>query len=134
LEEKLVESQNALTKVLSERKKLETDAAQASDELQETKYELKMVEEKARQLKVAFVKKDEELKSEKEYINELEASKKALEAQVSSLQSRLDDAEEVTKRESKKISINLESRVIKIKRKKYNFFKTIYNLLLIKVN
>lgn len=112
-----------MTKVLSERKKLETDAAQASDELQETKYELKMVEEKARQLKVAFVKKDEELKSEKEYINELEASKKALEAQVSSLQSRLDDAEEVTKRESKKISINLESRVMKIKRKKILILK-----------
>ena len=111
LEDKLSEAQNAMNKAIAERKKLEADAAQASDELQELKYEVKTAEEKARQYNIAFVKKEEELRSEKEYTTELEAAKKSMEAQLKDIQTRLDETEEISKREAKKITIKLESRV-----------------------
>lgn len=100
-----------MNKAIAERKKLEVDAAQASDELQEVKYELKTLEEKARQFNIALIKKEEELRSEKEYTAELESAKKSLEAQFKEVQSRLDEVEEISKREAKKITIKLESRV-----------------------
>lgn len=111
MEEKLSEAQNALNKALAERKKLESDAAQASDELQELKYELKSSDEKGRHLSIAIAKKDEELRSEKEYTYELESNKKQTDIQIKELQSRLEESEEITKREAKKITIELKSRV-----------------------
>ncbi len=101
-----------MNKAIAERKKLETDAVQASDELQEHKYEIKMLEEKVRQITIINKKREEELKNEKEYSAELESGRKSMEAQVRDAQAKLEEMEEHTKRESKKISISLESRVI----------------------
>lgn len=112
MEEKLAESLNATNKAIAERKKLETDAVQSADEIQELKYEIKLLEEKVRQLSVINKKREEELKNEKEYSCELESGRKAMEAQVRDAQAKLEETEEHTKRESKKISISLESRVI----------------------
>lgn len=42
---------------------------------------------------------------------ELEAGRKALDAQLRELQTRVDEAEEITKREAKRIGVKLETRV-----------------------
>jgi hypothetical protein len=63
-------------------------------------------------LNAALVKKDEDLRHEKEVANELDATKKALQQQLSDTQSRIEEAEEFAKREAKRISTKLEARVI----------------------
>ena len=62
-------------------------------------------------MSIAIAKKDEELRSEKEYTYELESNKKQTDIQIKELQSRLEESEEITKREAKKITIELKSRV-----------------------
>jgi hypothetical protein len=92
-------------------------------------------------LNAALLKKDEDLRHEKEVINELDASKKALEQQLRDTQTRIEEAEEFAKREAKRISTKLEARVsttttkrIKIKRlstrrrKVVNIYNRIYSI------
>lgn len=100
-----------MNRALAERKKFETDAITASDELHEVKFELRNADEKIRNLNAALLKKDEDLRHEKEVVNELDATKKALEQQLRDTQSRIEEAEEFAKREAKRISTKLEARV-----------------------
>lgn len=59
-----------------------------------------------------ILKKEEDLRHEKEVISELDASRKALEQQLKDTQARIEEAEEFAKREAKRLNSKLESRVI----------------------
>lgn len=98
---------------MAEKKKFESDAISASDELHEVKFELKSVEERIRNANAALLKKEEDLRHEKEIAVELDASKKAIEQQLRDAQARLEEAEDYTKREIKRVSVKLEGRVRK---------------------
>lgn len=103
--------QAAYNKVLTEKKKFEADAIAATDELYEAKYELKNAEEKVKNLNSTLLKREEELKQEKEINHELENSRKSLEQQLKDIQTRVEDAEDFAKRETKRISNKFEARV-----------------------
>lgn len=114
LEEKLNEVQSSLNRVIAEKKKFEADAIAASDELQEAKYELRSADEKIRNLNAALIKKEDELRHEKELYAELEATKKSYEQQLRDVQARIDEADEIAKRETKRIHAKLEARLMQL--------------------
>lgn len=64
-----------------------------------------------RSLNTALIKKEDELRHEKELFAELEATKKSYEQQLRDLQSRIDETDEIARREAKRISAKLETRV-----------------------
>jgi myosin heavy chain 1/2/3/4/8/13/7B/15 len=114
LEEKLNEVQASLNRAIAEKKKFEADAATASDELQEVKYELRTADEKIRNLNTALVKKEEELRHERELYSELESTKKSYEQQLRDVQARIDEADEIARREAKRINAKLETRLVQL--------------------
>lgn len=67
---------------------------------------------KIRNLNANILKKEEDLRHEKEVIAEIDASRKALEQQLKDTQARIEEAEEFAKREAKRLNSKLESRVI----------------------
>ena len=111
MEEKMVEVQASLNRALGERKKLESDAMSVSDELHEAKFELKSVDEKLRALNASLLKKDEDQRRAHDLCAELESEKKACEQQLRDALARLDEADEVVKRELKRLAHKLESRI-----------------------
>lgn len=111
LEEKLNDIQAALNRTQNERKKFETDALSLSDEVQELKTELKIYDEKVRSLNASLMKKDDDIRHHKEIAHDLDTSKKSLEQQLRDTQLRIDEADEFTKRETRRISAKIETQV-----------------------
>lgn len=111
LEEKLNDIQAALNRTQNERKKFETDALSLSDEVQELKAELKIYDEKVRSLNASLMKKDDDIRHHKEIAHDLDTSKKSLEQQLRDTQLRIDEADEFTKRETRRISAKIETQV-----------------------
>ncbi|CAF0735017.1 unnamed protein product [Brachionus calyciflorus] len=114
IEDKLNETQAACNRAIAEKKKYESDAISASDELHEIKYELRASDEKIRNLNANLLKKDEDLRHDKEIISELDASRKALEQQLRDTQTRIEEAEEFAKREAKRLNSKLETRLAQL--------------------
>ena len=111
LEEKLNDIQATLNRTQNERKKFEADALSLSDEVQELKAELKIYDDKVRSLNATLVKKDDDIRHQKEIVHDLDASKKSLEQQLRDTQLRIDEADEFTKRETRRISAKIETQV-----------------------
>ena len=111
LEEKLNDIQAALNRTQNEPKKFETDALSLSDEVQELKAELKIYDEKVRSLNASLMKKDDDIRHHKEIAHDLDTSKKSLEQQLRDTQLRIDEADEFTKRETRRISAKIETQV-----------------------
>ena len=131
LEEKYTESQSALSRAISERKKFEADAVAASDELHEAKFELKNAEEKVcmikkkskkiiynnlikfkiRTINSALLKREEEIRHDRELIADIETSRKALDAQLKETQVKLEQVDEVARREARRLNAKLETKV-----------------------
>lgn len=86
----------------------------ANDELQETRMELRNAEERCRHANSVILKKDEDLRAEKEATEEIENARKNVESQLNQLQARVDEAEDYAKRESKRMSNKLETRLAQI--------------------
>ncbi len=114
IEERFNEQQNQLLKALQDRKKFESDATMAAEELQEARIELRNGEERFRQLQSMIMKKDEEIRHEKDVAEEIDIARKNVEMQLKELQTRVDEAEEYAKRESKRMSNKLEARCAQI--------------------
>ncbi len=114
LEERFNDQQNQLLKALQDRKKLESDAAMVGDELQEARLELRNAEERFRQMQGMLLKKDEEIRHEKDAAEDIDNARKSVETQLKELQARVDEAEEYAKRESKRMSNKLEVRCAQI--------------------
>jgi len=94
LEERFNDQQNQLLKALQDRKKLESDAAMVGDELQEARLELRNAEERFRQMQGMLLKKDEEIRHEKDAAEDIDNARKSVETQLKELQARVDEAEE----------------------------------------
>lgn len=62
-------------------------------------------------MNASLLKKEEEIRHEKELASELDASRKAMEQQLKDTQVRIEEAEEFAKREAKRLNAKLESRV-----------------------
>jgi hypothetical protein len=62
-------------------------------------------------LNTALIKREEELKQEKELTHQVDNSRKSLEQQLKDIQSRVEEAEDFAKRESKSIRNKYENRV-----------------------
>ncbi len=82
-----------------------------SDEVQELKAELKIYDEKVRSLNATLMKKDDDIRHHKEIAHDLDTSKKSLEQQLRDTQLRIDEADEFTKRETRRISAKIETQV-----------------------
>lgn len=82
-----------------------------SDEVQELKAELKIYDEKVRSLNASLMKKDDDIRHHKEIAHDLDTSKKSLEQQLRDTQLRIDEADEFTKRETRRISAKIETQV-----------------------
>ena len=111
LDARLAESQNQLVKALNEKKKCENDYSELCDSIQEMKLEMKAYEDKARSAHAALVKKEEEVRHEKDYIDEIEVARKSLEQQLKEAQMRVEELEDHAKKEIKKASAKFENRV-----------------------
>ena len=105
------ELQAALNRAIAERKKFEADAISASDEVHEMKAELKCYDDKVRSLNASLIKKDDDFRHQKEITLELDASRKSLEQQLRDTQIRIEEADEFTKRETRRISAKIEAQV-----------------------
>jgi hypothetical protein len=57
------------------------------------------------------MKKDDEIRHQKELAHDLDASRKALDQQLRDTQLRIDEADEFTKRETRRISAKIETQV-----------------------
>ncbi len=66
LEQRLTDQSNQLSKAIADRKKYESDLMAASEELQECRFELKSAEDRLRATSALVMKKEEELRNEKE--------------------------------------------------------------------
>ena len=62
-------------------------------------------------MNASLLKKDEDLRHEKEIANEIDAARKAIEQQLRDAHARIEEAEEYAKREAKRVSVKLEGRV-----------------------
>lgn len=114
LDARLAESQTQLVKALTDKKKYENDYAELCDSIQEVKVEMKAYEDKARSAHATLVKKEEEVRHEKEYIDEIEVARKSLEQQLKEAQMRVEELEDHAKKEIKKASAKFENRCIQI--------------------
>ena len=110
-EQKISDSQLQLNRALAERKKFESDYLEACDSLHEIRAELKNCEEKIRIANSAVLKKDEELRHEREVAHELDANRKALEQQLRDSQLRVEESEEYSRKEARRIASKYEGRV-----------------------
>jgi hypothetical protein len=133
IEYKLSESQFAYNRVMVERKKYEADYSEICDTLNDLKDELKVAEDrvciivnnnfnfkkdfknfkflKSRNSNAALLKKDEEIRHEREATLETESIRKALEQQLKELQLKVDEGEENARKEARRISAKYEARV-----------------------
>lgn len=111
LEEKVNDLQAALNRALSERKKFEADAVLASDEVYEMKAELKCYDDKVRSLNASIIKRDDDLRHQKEINIDLDATRKSLEQQLRDTQARIEESDEFTKRETRRISAKIEAQM-----------------------
>ncbi len=100
-----------MNRALSERKKYEADYLEAYDSLHEARAELKSVEEKLRSANSALVKKDEEIRHERELGHDIDASRKVLEQQLRDTQLRIEESEEYARKEARRIAAKYEGRV-----------------------
>ncbi len=66
---------------------------------------------KVRSLNASLMKKDDEIRHQKELAHDLDASRKALDQQLRDTQLRIDEADEFTKRETRRISAKIETQV-----------------------
>lgn len=100
-----------LNRSLAERKKYESDYLEACDALHEVRADFKSCEEKLRSANAAIVKKDEDIRHEKEVAHELDASRKGLEQQLRDTQLRVEESEEFARKESRRVASKYEGRV-----------------------
>ncbi|XP_053329710.1 myosin-4-like [Spea bombifrons] len=105
----LLHSQN--TSLINTKKKLESDAAQLQNEVEEAVQESRNAEEKAKKAITDAALMAEELKKEQDTSAHLERMKKNLEQTVKDLQHRLDEAEQLALKGGKKQLQKLEARV-----------------------
>lgn len=70
---------------------------------------------KIRNLNALLLKKEEELRREKELCVESEMARKTFEQQLRDAQARIDESDEHSKREARRINSKLEARVILFK-------------------
>uniref|UniRef100_A0A8C5MYY5 Myosin heavy chain n=1 Tax=Leptobrachium leishanense TaxID=445787 RepID=A0A8C5MYY5_9ANUR len=105
----LLHSQN--TSLINTKKKLESDASQLQNEVEEAVQEARNAEEKAKKAITDAALMAEELKKEQDTSAHLERMKKNLEVTVKDLQNRLDEAEQLAMKGGKKQLQKLEARV-----------------------
>ncbi|XP_062376914.1 myosin-7-like [Sardina pilchardus] len=105
----LLHSQN--TSLLNQKKKLEADTSQLSNEVEEAVQECRNAEEKAKKAITDAAMMAEELKKEQDTSAHLERMKKNMEQTIKDLQHRLDEAEQIAMKGGKKQIQKLESRV-----------------------
>ncbi|NXX33201.1 MYH7 protein, partial [Nicator chloris] len=105
----LLHSQN--TGLINQKKKLEADISQMSNELEDAVQECRNAEEKAKKAITDAAMMAEELKKEQDTSAHLERMKKNMEQTVKDLQMRLDEAEQIALKGGKKQIQKLEARV-----------------------
>ncbi|XP_062376915.1 myosin-7-like [Sardina pilchardus] len=105
----LLHSQN--TSLLNQKKKLEGDTSQLSNEVEEAVQECRNAEEKAKKAITDAAMMAEELKKEQDTSAHLERMKKNMEQTIKDLQHRLDEAEQIAMKGGKKQIQKLEARV-----------------------
>ncbi|XP_066097731.1 myosin-15 [Saccopteryx bilineata] len=99
------------TSLLSQKKKLEADAARMQKEAQEAVQGCRDAEEKARKATTEVANMSEELRKEQDASAHLEKTRRNMEQTIKDLQRRLDDAEQMALMGSRKQIQKLESRV-----------------------
>lgn len=107
LEERANDQQNQLNRAIADRKKFESEMIATAEELQEARYELKNFEERIRNGNAMLIKKDEDLRREKESAEDIDMARKSVEGQLKELQARVEETEEFAKREAKRMSSKL---------------------------
>uniref|UniRef100_A0A8C5I296 Myosin-7 n=1 Tax=Gouania willdenowi TaxID=441366 RepID=A0A8C5I296_GOUWI len=105
----LLHSQN--TGLINQKKKLEIDASQLQNEVEEAVQESRNAEEKAKKAITDAAMMAEELKKEQDTSAHLERMKKNMEQTIKDLQHRLDEAEQIALKGGKKQVQKLEARV-----------------------
>merc|ERR1711976_861961 len=105
----LLHTQN--TALINQKRKLESEVAQAQGEIEELVAECRNAEDKAKKAITDAAMMAEELKKEQDTSAHLERMKKNLEVSVKDLQHRLDEAENLAMKGGKKQLQKLESRV-----------------------
>ena len=82
-----------------------------------------------------MIKRDEDVRHQKELSLELDASRKSLEQQLRDMQARIDEADELARREAKRINVKLEGQLVHLeteleleKAKEQEFLKEIRRL------
>uniref|UniRef100_A0A8C4TQE1 Myosin, heavy chain 7B, cardiac muscle, beta a n=1 Tax=Erpetoichthys calabaricus TaxID=27687 RepID=A0A8C4TQE1_ERPCA len=105
----LLHSQN--TGLINQKKKLESDIAQLSSEVDDAVQECRNAEDKAKKAITDAAMMAEELKKEQDTSAHLERMKKNMEQTIKDLQMRLDEAEQIALKGGKKQIQKLESRV-----------------------
>uniref|UniRef100_A0A8D0L1C4 Myosin heavy chain 7B n=1 Tax=Sphenodon punctatus TaxID=8508 RepID=A0A8D0L1C4_SPHPU len=105
----LLHSQN--TGLINQKKKMESDIAQLSSEVEEAVQECRNAEEKAKKAITDAAMMAEELKKEQDTSAHLERMKKNMEQTIKDLQMRLDEAEQIALKGGKKQIQKLEARV-----------------------
>ncbi|XP_077580956.1 myosin-7-like [Stigmatopora nigra] len=105
----LLHSQN--TGLINQKKKLESDASQLQNEVEEAVQECRNAEEKAKKAITDAAMMAEELKKEQDTSAHLERMKKNMDQTIKDLQHRLDEAEQIAMKGGKKQVQKLEARV-----------------------
>ncbi|NXC58871.1 MYH7 protein, partial [Aleadryas rufinucha] len=105
----LLHSQN--TGLINQKKKLEADISQLSNEVEDAVQECRNAEEKAKKAITDAAMMAEELKKEQDTSAHLERMKKNMEQTIKDLQMRLDEAEQIALKGGKKQIQKLEARV-----------------------
>merc|ERR1712134_88328 len=99
------------TGLINQKRKLETELAQAQSEIEEVVSESRNAEEKAKKAITDAAMMAEELKKEQDQSSHLERMKKNMEQTVKDLQTRLDEAEQVALKGGRKQVQKLEARM-----------------------
>ncbi|KAM7423236.1 hypothetical protein PAMA_011003 [Pampus argenteus] len=105
----LLHSQN--TGLINQKKKLENDLSNLSNEVEDAVQECRNAEEKAKKAITDAAMMAEELKKEQDTCAHLERMKKNMEQTIKDLQMRLDEAEQIALKGGKKQVQKLEARV-----------------------
>merc|ERR1712019_249243 len=105
----LLHTQN--TALINQKRKLESEVAQAQGEIEELVAECRNAEDKAKKAITDAAMMAEELKKEQDQSSHLERMKKNMEGNVKDLQHRLDEAEQVALKGGRKQVQKMEARV-----------------------
>merc|ERR1711893_35193 len=105
----LLHTQN--TALINQKRKLESEVAQAQGEIEELVAECRNTEDKAKKAITDAAMMAEELKKEQDQSSHLERMKKNMEGNVKDLQHRLDEAEQVALKGGRKQVQKMEARV-----------------------